>query len=54
VFESTGEVRRLAPIPEKWIELSIDELRLLCHQAARTAYRAANKTPPASTPPIQS
>ena len=34
VFESSDEVRRVAPIPEKWAELSIDELRQLCFSAA--------------------
>ena len=52
VFESASEVRRMAPIPEHWIELSIDDLRLLCHQAARAAQRLAAKTPPSSTPPV--
>lgn len=32
-FESKDELRRVAPIPENWAELSTDELRLLCHNA---------------------
>ena len=32
-FESKDELRRVAPIPEHWAELSTDELRLLCHNA---------------------
>ena len=32
-FDSADEVRRVAPIPEQWQELSIDELRLLCKSA---------------------
>src|SRR5688572_24115949 len=34
VFESSDELRRLAPIPEKWEDLSIDEMRVLCTKAA--------------------
>jgi hypothetical protein len=34
VFESNDEVRRVAPIPDKWEELSIDDLRQLCFSAA--------------------
>jgi len=33
VFEAADEVRRVAPIPEKWEELSSDRLGLLCHKA---------------------
>jgi len=53
VFESANEIRRVAPIPDQWTELSIDDLRLMCHRAARSAQRSGAKTPPASNPPIQ-
>ena len=33
-FRSEQEVRRVAPLPSNWNELSIDELRELCHKAA--------------------
>lgn len=33
VFESVDELRRVAPIPERWEELTTDDLRQLCHQA---------------------
>ena len=55
VFESANEVRRVAPIPDGWTELTIDDLRLLCHNAASGTRRANSaKTPPGSTPPITS
>jgi hypothetical protein len=38
-FESADEMRRVAPIPEGWEELSIDDLRQLCHKAASTPKR---------------
>lgn len=41
VFESSDEVRRVAPIPAKWEELSIDELRQLCYSAAGAPRRIA-------------
>jgi hypothetical protein len=55
VFDSSNEVRRVAPIPEHWEELSIEELRLLCHKAASTPRRhfavEKRRTP---EPPISS
>ena len=39
VFESHDELRRIAPIPEKWDELSTDDLRLLCHKAEASPRR---------------
>jgi hypothetical protein len=42
VFESSTELRRMAPIPENWENLSVDELRRLCHDAAS----APRRTPP--------
>jgi hypothetical protein len=39
VFEASNEVRRIAPIPDHWEELSTEELRLLCHKAASTPRR---------------
>ena len=41
-FRSEQEVRRVAPLPSNWNELSIDELRELCHKAAV----APKKAPP--------
>ncbi len=41
-FQSSGpdaEKRRVAPIPDRWDELSLDELELLCRRA--TLVRAA-------------
>ena len=32
-FEATDEMRRIAPIPPKWEDLPIEELRLLCYRA---------------------
>jgi hypothetical protein len=32
-FESENEMRRVAPIPSNWKEVSVDELRELCHKA---------------------
>lgn len=39
VFESADELRRVAPIPEKWEELATDDLRLLCHRASAAPRR---------------
>jgi hypothetical protein len=36
-FESLQEKRRLIPIPAKWVDLSLSELRALCEQAKRIA-----------------
>jgi hypothetical protein len=32
-FESDGEKRRLAPVPDAWEELSADTLEKLCREA---------------------
>jgi len=39
VFESSDELRRVAPIPERWDELSADDLRQLCHRAEASPRR---------------
>jgi hypothetical protein len=39
-FESADEMRRVAPIPEGWEELPIDDLRQLCYKAPATPKRA--------------
>ncbi len=39
VFESTGEKRRLSPIPNDWQSLSSDELERLCERAATAPRR---------------
>lgn len=41
-FESSNELRRLAPIPADWESLSVDELRRLC-QRAESSKRVAPK-----------
>jgi hypothetical protein len=38
-FESSDEIRRVAPIPDKWEDLSIDDLRQLCHKAGTAPKR---------------
>jgi len=45
-FESADEKRRVAPIPERWEDLSIDELRLLCQRAQRAPKRVSGKASP--------
>lgn len=42
VFDSPDEVRRVAPIPEGWVDLSIDELRHLCERAVSAPKRAGS------------
>jgi hypothetical protein len=39
VFEAADELRRVAPIPENWDQLSIEDLRQLCHKAASSPRR---------------
>lgn len=39
VFESSDELRRVAPIPERWEELSTDDLRELCYRAESSPRR---------------
>ena len=41
VFDSADEVRRVAPIPDGWMELPLAELRLLCQRTAGTAKRVS-------------
>lgn len=54
VFESNDEVRRVAPIPNKWAELSIDELRQLCYSAAGAPRRIGVRgTPRENDPPAK-
>ena len=38
-FEASDEMRRVAPIPDRWESLSIDDLRHLCAGAAPTPKR---------------
>jgi hypothetical protein len=49
VFESGDELRRVAPIPEKWEELSTEELRLRCHNAVGAPRRTRSTEPPEDT-----
>lgn len=51
VFESIDEVRRVAPIPDKWEELSTDELRQLCYSAAGAPRRIAGRSNPRENDP---
>ena len=51
VFESKDEVRRVAPIPARWEELSIDELRQLCFSAAASPRRIAVRGDPREPEP---
>ena len=44
-FKSETELRRVAPVPAKWIELSIEELRELCHKATAAPKRPGGKNP---------
>jgi hypothetical protein len=50
-FESADEKRRVAPIPDGWSELSVDDLRLLCLRAQRAPKRSSGR---ASPPPTSS
>jgi hypothetical protein len=50
-FEATDEVRRFAPIPEHWDELTIEELRLLCGKAEHAPRRTSSPGNPDSVPP---
>jgi hypothetical protein len=54
-FRSETEVRRVVPLPRNWMELSIDELRELCHNAlvAQPLEQPA-KPPRFSGPKLQS
>lgn len=55
VFESGDELRRVAPIPDKWEELSTDELRLRCHNAVGAPRRTRSNEPPQdSEKPVKS
>lgn len=54
LFESGDELRRVAPIPERWEELSIDDLRLLCYKAASAPRRTGSRAPEKREPPIDS
>ena len=47
VFESTSELRRLAPIPDNWDDLPVEELQRLCQEAAA----APRRTPPLENGP---
>ena len=51
-FEASDERRRVAPIPARWEELSIDELQILCHQAHRAPKRISGGrvSPPDASP----
>jgi hypothetical protein len=51
VFEATDEVRRVAPIPAKWEELTIDELRQLCYSAAGAPRRIGVRGDPRESDP---
>jgi hypothetical protein len=46
-FNSGNETRRIAPIPERWTELTDDVLRQLC-ETAEVARRTPRERPPAT------
>lgn len=50
-FEASDEMRRVAPIPDGWEELTIDDLRQLCHKAPSTPKRIQSTEPPSAKPP---
>lgn len=43
VFESSDEMRRVAPVPQGWEQLSSDELQELCHHAPASPRRTGPK-----------
>ena len=51
VFESTDEVRRVAPIPARWEELTIEDLRQLCYSAAASPRRIGVRGSPRENDP---
>lgn len=53
-FRSEQEMRRVAPLPSNWNDLSIDELRELCHKAAFVAKKVHKEAPPASNANLES
>jgi hypothetical protein len=42
VFDSPDEVRRVAPVPDGWVELPVDKLRHLCQKAVGAPKRASS------------
>src|SRR5688572_8314884 len=50
-FRSETEMRRVAPLPPNWNELSIEELRELCHRAQSTPTRSQSTDTTAQTSP---
>jgi hypothetical protein len=44
-FKSDNEMRRVAPVLANWLEISIDELRELCHKAEVAPKRAHHSLP---------
>jgi hypothetical protein len=50
-FKSNEEIRRVAPIPDKWEELSIDDLRLLCYRAGVSTTRVRGLDDPVEPKP---
>lgn len=54
VFDSADEVRRVAPIPEGWVDLTLEQLRLLCEKAVSAKKRGSSTEKPRSPePPIR-
>lgn len=49
-FESENEMRRVAPIPSNWKDVSVDELRELCHKAEIAPKRVNSINVSALTP----
>lgn len=51
VFDSEKEVRRIAPIPDHWEDLTIEDLRLLCYRATGAPKRKGAPVTPPKPPP---
>lgn len=51
VFESRDEVRRVAPVPDRWEELGIEDLRQLCFRAAGVPRRITPRRDTGDTDP---
>ncbi|MGH7678877.1 MAG: hypothetical protein ACRENU_10455 [Gemmatimonadaceae bacterium] len=49
-FKSETELRRVAPVPANWIDLSIEDLRELCHRAYAAPKRASADRPGGNDP----
>jgi ABC-type transporter Mla MlaB component len=53
VFEGTDEIRRIAPIPDKWEGRSVEELCQLCHKATSSPRKRSEQGRPQKEPPVK-